>query len=135
MTPPSASRQELATRAVRAGRWDWWPGMLATVGPDDERTLVRVDRVNDPRVIDDDTARPVLSDPATIGCVLHLVRGAFPDCTTVKNFGPAPPGAPGTRVPRWCVVDAHGDDVCGPCASESEALVVALEKADETDED
>lgn len=132
---PDAKRQELATRAVNANRWEWWPGMLALVGPQHDRTLVRVDRVNDPRVIDDDTARPVLSDPATFGCVLHLVRGAFPDCTTAKDYAPPPPGAPRARVPCWFVVDVHGDDVCGPCASESEALVVALEKADETDDD
>jgi len=72
---------ELAYRAVECKHWRWMPGMLTT-------TRMRVIRVDDDGnadgfhdqacylwVIKD--ALPDLEDPATLGCLLELVRRAW----------------------------------------------------------
>jgi hypothetical protein len=57
---------ELARRAVASPHWRWMPGMLTDVG----------ERVTDPAVCYLGTL-PDLTDPATLGCVLALVRDAW----------------------------------------------------------
>lgn len=62
---------------------------------------------------------PDLSDPATLGCVLALVREAHgPRCYTQ------------TCGEYWTVQNDDTDEAWGDCATEAEALVAALE--DET---
>lgn len=109
-------REELARRALATTRWKWLPGMLGLVGQD--RELFRIHKTVPPSWFIQPDARPVLSDAATRGCLLHLVRGAFPDCSTCKDG------------PGWFVIDRDGIEVCGPCPTESGALVEALEVAD-----
>lgn len=116
MSPEHHAREELARRALATSRWQWLPGMLALVGQD--RDLWRIGNVEPPSLRFGPDARPVLSDAATRGCLLHLVRGAFPDCSTCKDG------------PGWFVIDRDGIEVCGPCPTESGALVEALEVAD-----
>ena len=123
----------LAKRAVACKGWRWMPGMRTTEGM---RTI------HDPRLWPDrpcairegtwvDTAvpRPLgdhlpdLTDPATLGCLLALVREAH-RCSeahvyyaTVSRFWVARWGRNG--LGQW-TVDAH---------TEAEALVAALEAA------
>ena len=116
MSPEHHAREELARRALATSRWQWLPGMLALVGQD--RDLWRMTSSGDDLLRIGAMARPVLSDAATRGCLLHLVRGAFPDCSTCKDG------------PGWFVIDRDGIEVCGPCPTEAGALVEALEVAD-----
>jgi hypothetical protein len=60
---------DLARRAVACKGWRWMPGMLTTEGM---RVVVRC--FNDDNEPDDDI--PDLTDPATLGCLLALVREA-----------------------------------------------------------
>jgi|OM-RGC.v1.028439046 hypothetical protein len=75
----------LAERAVKAKGWKWMAGMLSTQ-PDDGRPIRWCQQGNGvsdysakERVQDPETAIPVLSDPATIGCLLGLVREVHGD--------------------------------------------------------
>jgi hypothetical protein len=76
-----------------------------------------------------DQDRPDLRDPATLGCLLALVRDAWPTApATTNNHGMYDPGR--GHYHRWVVSyctggdwrQAHGD-------TEAEALVAALEAA------
>ncbi len=60
----------LARRAVACKGFRWMPGMLTTEGM---RVVVRC--FNDDNEPDDDI--PDLTDPATLGCLLALVREAW----------------------------------------------------------
>ena len=76
----------------------------------------------------DDTCQPDLADPATLGCLLALVREAWGDSRLVAIFCEA--ANPG-QSEGWAVQTADnrlpvaGDDY----PSEAEALVAALEAA------
>jgi hypothetical protein len=64
---------------------------------------------------------PDLTDPATLGCLLALVREAWsqPSATTLAHHG------------RWYVVHADVDasSWLAVCPTEAEALIAALEAA------
>jgi hypothetical protein len=125
----------LAKRAVACKGWRWMPGMLTTEG-------MRV--IHDPHLWPDrpcairegtwvDTAvpRPLgdhlpdLTDPATLGCLLALVREAWDqeDMGAVRIF------RDGLR--KWCVEHDEDDALVGAFygPTEAEALVAALEAA------
>jgi len=139
---------DLAKRAVACNGWRWMPGMRAThrhCSP--IRVLVRDDGEgyechivapgpdgNEIQCIDecgvmgsfpgaDGSAYPVLpdlDDPATLGCLLALVREAWGD-PRIYVWTPGP-------LPRWHVRGYS----CAPAvggATEAEALVAALEAA------
>jgi hypothetical protein len=99
----------LARRAVACRAWKWMPGMLTTDG-------IRVERVDpDGYAIGRSAggyaytltadALPDLTDAATVGCVLYLMREVY--------------GADWLTPAR----------LLGDGATEAEALVVALESA------
>ena len=131
--------EALARRAVAAPGWRWLPGMLQTRGVERHRVEltfhVSLPGFGDPWL-------PDLTDPATIGCLLALVRDAYDDG-----------GVHTYRDLRWLACDGEGTHICahpgarekrqngasccigGPCHapafgdSEAEALVAALEAA------
>ena len=114
----NAELEALGRRAVACKHWRWLPGIKMTNG---SRMLGRSEiyqngtvYVADP--LDDDI--PDLSDPATVGALLGLVRDAWQDPSTgIYKHGR-----------RWCVI------MGGRCEdffadTEAEALVSALEAA------
>jgi hypothetical protein len=116
---------ELAKRAVACKHWKWMPGMLTT---DDFRiTAINPDglphgeysqvgpllwKINAEHM-------PDLDDPATLGCLLALVRWAWND----QRINTLP-----TTDVGWAVADGDDDWICTG-TTEAEALVGALEAA------
>ena len=92
-----STNEDLARRAVACRAWRWLPAMRwAWVG----------------------SHAPDLEHPATLGCVLGLVRDAYGDASLdIARDGE-----------DWAVADKYGREVSrGP--SDREALVLALEAA------
>lgn len=138
------SLEELGRRAVACKHWRWMPGMYLLPHIDgcecckDRNFPRRAARL--PAVFTTDIDVPDLSDPATLGCLLHLVREAWPDewcefmvpifdgfshwrvgCLQIERL----PGTPQ-------VISLVNQETMKPLAwaySEAEALVVALEAA------
>ena len=122
---------ELGKRAVACEGFRWMPGML----DEGERVLFAEDLsittasgdfgITDwsPRSV----GQPDLRDPATLGCLLHLVREAWgeddrgPMCTA--------PFALGGNSNMWSVERAPSMDTIATGDTEAEALVAALEAA------
>ena len=78
-TEPLENFEELARRAVACKRWRWMPGMMAIMTePHDGETTFRVlDYIGSRETGAPITMYPDLSDPATLGCLLALVREAW----------------------------------------------------------
>ena len=116
--------ENLARRAVACKGWRWMPGMRAT-WPDDSRPGRRYERgwVSDYSGKEkfgctDEHALPDLTDPATIGCVLALVREAWGD--PCMYLAPAD---------GWYVGNGARASMAGRGPTEGAALVAALEAA------
>jgi len=116
--------EELARRAVTCKRWRWMPGMLSNKD-------LRVTRCDDDGYVVGyyenmsyiaecvPGSLPDLSDPATLGCLLAIVRERFPNATT--NWAMVS----GER--RWTVHGVRAGAYLYP--TEAAALVAALEAA------
>jgi hypothetical protein len=125
-TEPLENLEELARRAVACKRWRWMPGMLSAKG------LRVTRRDSDGYVVGyyEDLSYiaecvpgtlPDLTDPATLGCLLALIRKAWkdPQVHVVKlAYG----------FMGWQAWNADRD-IAAKCGSEVEALVAALEVA------
>ena len=109
--------KELAKRAVACKRWRWMPGMRvvrdnAWSEPLSQRVPCTVPNGRYP------DAWPDLDDPATLGCLLALVREARNDSTLYAH--------PYGQGWRW---RSNYRDCTAIYGSEIEALVAALEAA------
>ena len=125
------STEDLSKRVVRSKHWRWLPGMLAQT-PEGTRVGRVVERLRTGGVRMAGGGNvgwrcvPDLDDPATIGCLLALVREAWGDdrISSVANtiYDTRMILIPETALP-------YGERVIGCAATEAEALVAALEAA------
>ena len=119
--------EDLARRAVASLHWRWMPGMLICPRAGDPAyRIVGVWLVEerqtgtywkDPGIIPmrrDPVGLPDLTDPATLGCLLALVREAWDDRYLCASLSPRKLW----MVDGWSLHD-----------TEAEALVAALEAA------
>lgn len=125
--------EQLAGRAVACKRWQWMPGMRS------EKGLRIVRRDDDGYVIgyyDNQWymsecvpgSLPDLSDPATLGCLLALVREAWgPEATVSVNISGFW-AVGGARIQKGKSA-GHTINLGISKATELEALVAALEVA------
>jgi hypothetical protein len=70
---------EIAKRAVACKKWKWLPGMRAVGRKGKPEAWFRVEEKLSKLTGDWSEAIPDLSDPATIGCLLELVREVWLD--------------------------------------------------------
>jgi hypothetical protein len=108
----------LSRRAVACKGWRWMPGqrwIVTRVAPLEDYAGRIVEYG---RRAPDGPGLPDLSDPATLGCLLALVREAGGDSKTCAR--------PDLEDDVWYVVTRSG---LAFAASEAEALVAALESA------
>lgn len=117
---------KLEERAINCKHWRWMPGMLARYSDGKPwYRLTEADSYGIPpkcRPPDPRRAWPDLTDPATLGCLLGLVRDAYRDAYVSASSLHDENG-------YWGVRDCDGF-VIATGRSEREALVIALEKAD-----
>lgn len=134
----SEAKVNLARRAVACKRWRWMPGMRTTDGA----RVLAVDggwlttAVYVGEYIADSwsaglrlaaDALPDLDDPATLGCLLALVREAWGDVRIVCEWHARERGD-GVQD-GWWIVDESGSVLPFTGGHEAEALVAALEAA------
>lgn len=117
---------ELGLRAVRCPRWRWMPGMRLLVGPGRAPYRYVTNEYAPPEGEDvgfSDPIVPDLSDPATLGCLLHLVREA----TGEKQSSPS--WYPGGRhdYPHWAWYSDRCYGKLCEGSTEAECLVRLLE--------
>ena len=117
----------LAKRAIACKHWRWMPGMLAM---NDWRVLwswpsgtvnVGCSGSSEDRITPDGPLwYPDLTDPATLGCLLALVREALGCDCAIRRWSHG-----------WALVDAGALSFYSHVSdTEAEALVVALEAAE-----
>jgi len=113
---------ELGRRAVACKGWRWMPGMLPIKQPG---------QIGECRVTEAELcfgkapwSPPDLTDPATLGCLLALVREAWPENVYVMPH----PNFWGWRVVRESALVTGDLEVCH-AKTEVGALVAALEAA------
>jgi hypothetical protein len=119
----------LAKRAVACPKWRWMPGMRA------------VGRRNVPTAwfrSEDDICRltgewadaaPDLTDPATLGCVLALVREAWEPRRGTDHIASTVHASTGWGVGARVGSECFAAIILPAFSSEAEALVAALEAA------
>ena len=114
----------LARRAVACNGWRWMPGMLTADGErvytvrEAPRPALHVCGPYGEVIRPREACNPDLTDPATLGCLLALVREAWGQDTWVQHEN---------EWTCFVVLDDQLDHYCG--TSEAEALVAALEAA------
>lgn len=130
----------LAKRAVACKGWRWMPGMLSDEGRVVEINvygvlvgyttgiILKSGAQGWPRAWEASASLrlPDLSDPATLGCLLALVRKAWGD----PGMFVRPRGS--KMRPDWAVFTGQNSDLVCSASKEVEALVAALEAAPNT---
>lgn len=123
------SGAELARRAVACPGWRWMPGMRSLAHPytlEGREFIAPARRWSEGDGFPKDGRLPDLDDPATLGCLLALVREAWGSHVSSIRTGD---GWSVRHMGRdgWAV----GLSVVGitQCETEAEALVAALEAA------
>lgn len=112
---------DLAKRAVACRGWRWMPGMLH--GTQGEGGLKWTSRFSDLGLHVDADRLPDLTDPATLGCLLALVREAWGD----SGMFVRPRGS--KMRPDWAVFTGQNSDLVCAASTEAEALIIALAHA------
>lgn len=107
---------ELARRAVACKHWRWMPGMLAIRWTGPCRGSHRYTDADVRAGVTFYRGTPDLEDPATLGCLLALVREAYDQPLTFCRYIEANPS-------YWHSNTGHVGE------TEAEALVAALEAA------
>ena len=129
--------EALARRAVACRGWRWMPGMLSDHGRIVEINvygllvgyttgiILKSGNQGWPRGWEASASLrlPDLTDPATLGCLLALVREAWGD----PGMFVRPRGS--KMRPDWAVFTGANSDIVCASLSEAEALVAALEAA------
>ena len=122
-------QKALSRRAVACKGWRWMPGMLDPSGrramwvyPEDG--IITWSHIPENCIDRDADALPDLTDPATLGCLLALVRAAWGMPTGIAVTYSSDEGLWGVS---WSGA-THGG-WCGRGKTEAEALVAALEAA------
>jgi len=120
---------DLAKRAVACKGWRWMPGMHidGMVVVDAGETWSEVVRKGVVQEWPTEYSYPDLTDPATIGCLLHLVREAWGDETVGIVATREADGLRGWVMDAWEPRSPVNE--VGPYPTEAEALVCALEAA------
>jgi hypothetical protein len=115
----------LSRRAVACPKWRWMPGMLDPSGrramwvyPEDG--IITWSHIPENCVVRDADALPDLADPATVGCLLALVREVRQEPT---GFAVPTHAGGWSYYTRLIAADWYAGD------TEAEALVAALEAA------
>jgi hypothetical protein len=121
---------ELSKRAVACKGWRWMQGMsvggmLVVDADSDGLDVVRKGCVQEWPL---EYAFPDLNDPATLGCLLQLVREAWGEATACTAATREADGARGWIMDAWLPVSPFEP---GPYPTEAEALVAALEAAED----
>lgn len=120
----------LARRAVACPGWRWMPGMLArAIDSGHEARITKVYGHGSAEVVDREgrsewglsEAAPDLDDPATLGCLLALVREAWSAPQTYVSITEC------DWAICWVPIAGGGHRIEGD--TEAEALVAALEAA------
>lgn len=134
-----------ARRAVECPRWRVLAGMLMRHGEES----IRVHGPDEGLVVPGSGAQrtahlhlryvglpprrgvwlPDLTDEATVGCLLGLVREVYPGCHAEPNGAPEWDGVDEEERVHWWAVYKPGGGRLSTGATEAEALVVALEGA------
>jgi hypothetical protein len=138
-TRMTADLEALAHRAVSCKDWRWMPGMLLMGGTRVLSVLTDLPRDYPPPygyasymggpvfIVDLRVAKPNFEDPATLGCLLALVRDAWGDPAFYTRQGDT--RLKGTDNIGWDFFGhLHGKSCKGALYnSEAEALIAALE--------
>jgi len=132
------TRDELAERAVACKHWRWMAGMRALDSSGEEHPARVIDHRRSVVYEDNDGAIhegvvsrsdvPDLTDPATLGCLLHLVREAW-GLHRVDDSSPSTMHTSSGWGVGAPLVVASGLIVLPTFDTEAEALVAALEAA------
>ena len=120
---------ELARRALACKHWRWMPGMRQFAGRNFAPYRIVSDIYAPPEgeaimdSYDGDSLLPDLTDPATLGCLLSLVREAWK--SPVAQLSPSLPDGY-----QWtCYINDEEEDRLFREKTEAEALIAALEAA------
>ena len=131
MSETKATLEEVARRAVACKGWKWMVGMSVAVPDTLDGGEGGYYRIYIASHVPEADAYPNFSDPATMGCLLHIVREAWnvPDLSAIRSAF-----KDGSVVWSFCLTQecreqlGLADGYLGG-ATEAEALVAALEVA------
>jgi len=124
-TEPLENLEELARRAIACKRWRWMPGMRYQVGGTVGRLTDSQCKGKLPLVAE---TLPDLTDPATLGCLLALVREAWGNEASVSLNISSFWAVGGARIQKGKSA-GHTINLGIWKLTEVEALVAALEVA------
>lgn len=118
--------KSLSGRAVQSRGWRWKAGMKAVGRKDSPTAWFRLEEDFKALLGDWKDAIPDLSDSATVGCILSLVREIWgPHAVTIANIFEDPDKV-WTLHFGWADQDLYGHEVCFGW-SEAEVLIKGLE--------